>query len=396
MKRHPFYSALLSASLVLIAQVLVACGPTARVKLPPNTALPTHLALLPSDFSIDIPKERIELVRGAVLSELRNRNFIVADDKIVNSTCSSPKCPEMSRLAKDYLIDGFATLKIESFSKTSFLAGYYNELAGSLSVSDRSGKELIAIDHTESERGGLIFNSGQVIQGIISQVNNSGDAAYKELSSQFAKTIVEQLPAPEVSASSTTPESLDVVINSADASWSSPTSYTVCVNGTPKSLAAVIVDSQRASLREIKPGRYCGAFSSLVAPASANGSTFVELRTAYGYSERKAITLPTIAPCELDNRIKPAQSDLAVSCSVVGDDLSRANSGCSKELPLCKADKIVLYSAATNSFSRAAESRRSTIKLPDPKGSYEVVAIGAGGIPSVPVRFPESVNSSTK
>jgi hypothetical protein len=302
----------------------------------------------------------------------------------------------MARLAKDYLIDGFATLKIESFSKNSFLAGYYNELAGSLSVSDRSGKELIAIDHTESERGGLIFNSGQVIQGIISQVNNSGDAAYKELSSQFAKTIVEQLPAPEVSASSTTPESLDVVINSADASWSSPTSYTVCVNGTPKSLAAVIVDSQRASLREIKPGRYCGAFSSLVASASANGSTFVELRTAYGNSERKAITLPTIAPCELDNRIKPAQSGLMVSCSVVGDDLSRANSGCSKELTLCKADKIVLYSATANSFSRAAESRRSTIKLPDPKGSYEVVAIGAGGIPSVPVHFPESVNSSTK
>jgi len=383
----------LFASLAFLS-VLSACGPTIRTKLPPNTALPTHIALLPADTTVDIPKERIELVRSSVLSEMRNRGFIVADEKVVVSLCSNPACPERQRLSQEYLIDGFATLSIGSFSKNSFLAGYYNQLAGSLSITDQSGKELIAVDHTESERGGLIFNSGQVIQGIISQVNNVGDAAYRELSSQFAQEIVSQLPAPSSAARPASAEALDVAIRSATAQWSSPTSYTVCLTGTPHSIASVLVGTQRTSLRESPPGRYCGAFSPLVATAPST-SSFVELRTAYGNSVREAITLPTATPCELDGRLELAQTTLAVQCSTIGGDLSRVDSGCSRTRALCKADKIILYSAQgeSGSYKRAAEARQSSIRLPQLGTTYEVVAMGAGGIPSTPVTFPETTKS---
>lgn len=376
---------------LLCSLLLAACGPTIKTQLPPNTQLPTHLALLPADYSIDIPRERIDLVRGALLSELRNRNFIVADNKVVRSVCTSPSCPERARLTKEYLIDGFATLSISSFSKNSFLAGYYNQLVGSLSVVDVHGKELLAVEHTESERGGLIFNSGQVIQGIISQVNNAGDGAYRELSSQFTKTIVEQLPPPTLTVSTTPPESLEVAISSASAEWNSPSTYTVCVSGTPLSFASVVIDSQRTSLRETQPGRYCGAFSSLVSAHDPN-SSFVELRTAYGNSVRRTITLPSVTPCDLEGRLERAQSALSVSCAMIGNDASRVASGCSQSIPLCKAEKVLLYSAdtATGAYRRAAEARRSTISLPNPQGHYEAVAMAAGGIPSTPVRLPEA------
>jgi hypothetical protein len=380
----------LSSSITIILLVS-GCGPTIRTKLAPNTELPTHIALLPANTAIDIPKERIDLVRNSVLSELRNRGFVVADEKVVSSICSTPACPERTQLSKEYLIDGFASLSIDSFSKNSFLAGYYNQLAGSLSVVDRNGRELIAIDHTESERGGLIFNSGQVIQGIISQVNNAGDAAYRELSSQFAKTIVSQLPAATNTSNTVESEALEVVIRSATAQWSSATSYTVCLVGTPNSIASVIVGSQRTSLRETNPGRYCGAFSPLVA-ASTSGSSFVELRTAYGNSVREAINLPSAVPCELENRLLFAQNTLNVACSSIGGDISRVDSGCSQKTPLCKAERLVLYTADAKlgAYKRAAEARQSSIRLPEPGATYEVVAMGIGGISSTPVRFPET------
>lgn len=390
--RHCKASAAAQA-LFLFVLLSAGCGPTIRTKLPLDAPMPMRLALLPADYSVDIPKERISLVQSSVLSELRNRNFIVADEKVVQSVCSSPSCPERTTLSKDYLIDGFVTLSINSFSKNSFLAGYYNLLTGSLSISDVNGKEVFALDHTESERGGILFNSGQIIQGIISQVNNVGDSAYKELSSQFAKTIVSYLPTATNSSSADAASDLSVTIQSATARWTSPSSYLVCITGSPHSLASVLIGTQKTSLREIKSGYYCGAFSPLVA-TSASNSSFVELRTAYGNSIRQPITLPSTHPCELNGRLQLAQPNVLVSCSIVGNDLSRIDSGCSPTLRACKATKIILYSADNGGYRRVTESKRSIIKLPDTRRAYQFVAIGAGNVPSTPVLFPNAMAST--
>ncbi|MEY4699962.1 MAG: hypothetical protein RL326_149 [Pseudomonadota bacterium] len=379
------------ATLVIGAQ---GCGPTVRSQLPKNTSLPTHIALLPADYSIDIPKERIDLVRQEVIGELRNRNFVVADERVVNSICSSPRCTERDKLGSQHLVEAFATLRLDSFSKRNFLAGYYNTLSGSMSLVDRSGHELITVEHTQSEKGGLLFNSGQLIQGVISQVNSSGDAAYEELASEFAKAVGDELPAPTLAQDARSPEGFSVTISSATAEWDGPSRYSVCLSGTPHSFASVLIGSQRTTLREISPGRYCGAFSGLVA-TSSKSPAFVELRSAFGNSDRESIALPAQGLCELQDRTIYANDTLALQCAMVGRDLSRLHVGCSEKLPPCKAVKIVLFSAPEEQgpYTKWFESSNATAKVAAPPHNVQVVAIGAGGVSSLPASLTSDKES---
>jgi hypothetical protein len=371
---------------LLAGAVLQGCSPTVRTQLPAGSSLPAHIALLPADYSVDIPRERIDLVRSEVISELRNRNFIVAEERMVNTVCSTPACPEKGTLASKYLVDAFATLQIDSFSKNSFVAGYYNQLTGTLSFADKAGAEMVSVNYTESERGGLLFNSGQVIQGVISQVKNTGDAAYEELASEFAKAVVEQLPAPSASTVSARQEGLEVDLLSASAEWQTPSSYLVCVKGTPHSFASLIVGKNRASLREISPGSYCGSFSALVTSSDGTPAT-VELRSAFGNSKREEVSLPARSPCALDQRLRSNDNNITVQCAMVGSDLSKVQLGCSDKLKVCKAEKIVLFSAASEAgpFSKVSESSSASAKVPSVSQNLHVVAFGSGGVPSLPV-----------
>ncbi len=373
---------LVPATLVLSAQ---GCGPKVQSRLPKDTSLPAHIAVLPADYSIDIPKERIDLVRQEIIAELRNRNFVVADERVVSSICSSPRCPERDKLGTQHLVEAFATLMLDSFSKRNFLAGYYNTLSGSVSLVDRSGSELVTVEHTQSEKGGLLFNSGQIIQGVISQVNSSGDAAYEELASEFAKAVADELPAPTLAPNTGAPEGLSVAISSATAEWDGSSRYTVCLSGTPHSFASVLFGSQRTTLREISPGRYCGAFSGLVA-TSSKSPALVELRSAFGNSDRESIDLPAQGLCEIQERTVYASDTLALQCAMVGRDLSRLHIGCSEKISPCKAVKIVLFSASEQQgpYTKWLESTNASTKVINPPGNIQIVAIGAGGVSSLP------------
>lgn len=373
-----------------------ACSPKVTSRLPAGSTLPAHIALLPADYSLDIPRERIDLVRGEIVSELRNHNFIVAEEKIVKSVCSSPACPERARLRSQYLVEAFATLSIDSFSKNNFVAGYYNQLSGRLSLLDPHGTELIAVDYTQSEKGGLLFNSGQIFQGIISQVNNSGDAAYQELASEFAKSVVEQLPAPVQTTAMAQREGLELALQSATAEWNSPTSYTVCLKGTPHSFASLLIGSNQATLRETSPGSYCSAFSALVASTAGTPAT-VELRSVFGNSERRELTLPARSPCALEERVQSSPDHIAIRCALVGQDVSRVQAGCSETIKACNAEKLVLYTATSEAgpFEKWREAASSSTTIAGAPGPIHVVAVGSGGIPSLPVQIPTQ-NTSTR
>jgi hypothetical protein len=383
---------------VLLSTHVAGCGPKIKTALSPNAQVPHHLALLPADYSVDIPRERVDLVRISLLQEMRNRNFIVAEDTLVSKVCSTPQCPERKRLASEYMVDGFVTLTLESFSKNSFLAGYYNQLSGVVSISDVNNKELFALEHTQSERGGLIFNSGQVLQGIISQVKNTGDDAYRDLSQKFALTVAGQLPLPQQSTSVQSPESLDLSLTAAVAQPLTPTSYSVCAQGTPHSIAALLVGTHRTTLREVTPGRYCAAFSSLVA-APESSPAYVELRTVYGNSLRQPVRLPARPPCKLDGRVKVNAGALRVECAAIGRDRSQQESGCVQEEPRCVADKIVLFKATSpnmHSFQKVGESRTAQLSLPGGEASYELIAVDESGTSSVSTSIVHPGNTAAK
>ena len=377
---------------VAICLAASACGPTVKNSLPPGGVLPSSIAVLPADYSGEIPREHVDLVREAIISGLRNQNFIVVEDKVVQSTCSTPQCPEKSTLAGDYLVDSFATISLESFSKNNFLAGYFNELHGKLSITDVSGKELTTIDHTQTESGGVLFQSGQVFQGIISQVKHSSDSVFEDIADSFAKTIIEKLPAHSAPASAQRSEGLEVALTSATVQWSGQSSYTVCAQGTPHSFAYLLLDQTRSSLREISPGRYCGGFSTLVAP-TAGGVQAVELRTAFGNSVRHDITIPVQPPCNLTNRVsRPSPSQVSIACTKMGPNDALPSSGCSSSLSECAAAKVVVYAApqASGPFRKVSESTTQTINVSPSQQTIAVVAIAKGGVSSQPATISGS------
>jgi hypothetical protein len=147
----------------------------------------------------------------------------------------------------------------------------------------------------------------------------------------------------------------------------------------------VLVGNQRATLRETSPGKYCGAFSGLVA-SNAKSPTFVELRSAFGNSDRESVALPAQGLCEVQERAIYANDALALQCAMVGRDLSRLHVGCSEKILPCKATKIVLFSAPEEQgpYTKWIESVTSTTKVGNPPGNVQVVAIGAGGVSSLP------------
>ena len=71
------------ASLTLLALLAVGCGPKLKSSLPHGASLPATIAVLPPDYSVDIPRERIDLVHTAVVRALRNQNFLVVEDRVI-------------------------------------------------------------------------------------------------------------------------------------------------------------------------------------------------------------------------------------------------------------------------------------------------------------------------
>lgn len=367
----------------LLIAATSACAPTVKTALPPGGSLPLTLAVLPPDYSVDIPRERIDLARAAITNELRNRNFVVIEDRVISQLCSSPTCPERSQIAQNYLVDGFATVSLTSFSKTNVIAGYYNQLQGGISISDTSGKELISVTHTENESGGVLLQSGQLFQGIISQIKHSGDGVFDDLADRFAHAVVEKLPAP--STGTAPPEGISLTLTSATAQWSSPSSYTVCANGTPHSFAYLILGANRTPLEEVSPGRYCRAFSALVASPS-HGVEAVELRTAFGNSVRETVSIPAEPPCDLKDRIATLDEHRAdILCSTISGDPSSRGKGCSSSVSHCDAEKVLVYEAPApqGPYRKVSETKSASVTIPQ-ADTVAIVAVGKGGIPSQP------------
>ena len=146
---------------VALSLCLLGCS-APRVK--PSPALASKaiqtVVVLPPQSGTAVTRERLGILRSALQNEFSNQGFVVVDRDVVDATCTDATCSGRGVLIARYPIDAFATLTIDSASRNNFLAGYYNAIVGRLILEDVEGMELLDVRHTESERGGLLFNSG--------------------------------------------------------------------------------------------------------------------------------------------------------------------------------------------------------------------------------------------
>lgn len=376
--------------LASVLTALLGCGPKVKMSEALKQGTPRAVAVLPVNYPSGVQRERVDYLRQSLTSELKNRGFVVLDDTAVNKVCPTSECPNASELTTKYSADGFVELHLDSIARNNFLAGYYNAIRGTMAFEDRMRKPLLEVEHTESERGGLIFNSGQLIQGVISQINNSKQDAYSRLADKFAKTVVSKIPRPKASA---VEEEGDIVAITSVKLTQSKIGDEVCVSATPQLMAFLLLPGQRSNLREVRPGEYCSRLR--LADIGADLSTIsVEVRSPYGSSARQQLK-SDVSSCDLAGliqvRAQGSAKKLVLSCAP-------SVNKCDSRYQNCDAHRFIIYRALSplGPFTKVAEVR--DLAWPLPRGSqadlYQVVAVDKHGNLSIPTAVDTSASDS--
>lgn len=392
---QPLFIALLySLSFCSLGMLLIGCSTQAKVKLQGGQAVPQTLAVLPSPYPSGVQKERVDYIRQGVSRELINQGYLVLDDQLVQSICRGVECASRGELATKHGVMAFALVDVGSSSKNDFVAGYYNAIKGMLSITDPAGGTLAQVEHTESERGGLVFNSGQVFQGIISQVNNYDDSRSNFLADRFARNLVSALPRITPTTSSEETESL--VITSVDVTSTKGGQSQVCAQSQPGLMASLVTKLVRTGLRETRPGMYCGIFR-LDPKRYSLSRLAVEVRSPYGALARKEITAPDKQLCDLQGRVRfvsdNGKNKVLIKCAsfepVITENIGEE---CGEHKGAhCGHHRLLIYRSTsdTGPFQKVAEVKASSwIDTQAPKGKqafYSVVSVDTSGGYSVPV-----------
>lgn len=328
--------------LAVFLAVLCACAP--KVKLAPavGSSVPRAVALLPGTFPDWLRAERREVIELEFLRALQESGYIVADPQLVSGICGAEgDCLAGRDQLRDHLqVKGFLQLKIASSAKRNFLAGYVDDLRGTAVLQDAAGGELAVIDHTEIEQGGLLFNSGQVLTGVESSLENYGDPGFRKLARRFAEAVVKALPTPQHSESGISAPQITKV----EAARIGPERLSVCVAGENGVSASLRIGGESFPLSMPAPGMFCGyVWSRLLPLAMAQ----VELRSPFGTAARAPLPLNSLVPCSAEKlilvAIQPASQGhvLKISCAAEG---VKSFSEC-QPVPGCGFDSVEVYQA---------------------------------------------------
>lgn len=347
---------------------LIGCGSSFKANPQFQGKAPKLVALLPIKFPESLRKPRQDALTQALIAEMKNGGYLIVDPAIVERVCGSDStCPARSELSKRYAIDAYAEVEIDSASTNNFLAGYVDRVSGTLRLQTPAGAEILTAKHAETDAGGLLFNSGQVLTGLQTEVQNFDSDKFGLLANRFAKRLVSTVPHSDGAIELRQPAKL----TSTEAKSLHPRIYEVCANGSPEGVAALSLGRRKTTLREVSPGRYCGIYR--LEPA-AKSDAMVELRSAYGDIARLPVAISQAPMCNLEGKL--AVRSLAKGYEV---DLSQP----------CPGGKVFVYrgDSKIGPYEKIGEIRGKTLKDSKVGASpiYQVISVSSDGTFSLPV-----------
>lgn len=282
---------------------LTACGPKVQISPEFVPFRPPYIALLPVDAPSSIQRERAAYLVELLRIGLEDKGYVLLDADVVERYCADVSCqPGRAALVKQFGVTKFVSLKLESISNVNFVAGYYSALSGELQLQEADASVLYEAIHTERDSGGVILESGQLIQAVINQARSGEEGAIDDLSSGFVDELLDKLPSGLEIAQNEAGRA--VAIETAEVSTYRGAVKRVCVKGTQGSLAWLHSKSakSRAELKEVSRGLYCGVFR-LVGPWSLDSGLRVELRSAFGDVARQKISKEQINFASISNSL---------------------------------------------------------------------------------------------
>ena len=266
--------------LLILLLLFSACGPTITKSAKFSEDKNPYIALIPSKNVEGISREKLEYISQLVRLKLESKGYILLTLDIIKNECIDLECSNSGDITSKYKIGKIAHINLESSSSIDFLAGYYSSLTGELSLEDNQGRSLYSASHTERDSGGLILESGQVIQAIINQVRNGDEGSIDKVSYRFVSALLREVPKVEARPAGSGNEPLYLNGVTHNKYLEDVTKF--CAMGTPSQSAWLISSSKEsAELKEIKSGEYCGAFR-MEGPWAISNNLKVELRSAFG------------------------------------------------------------------------------------------------------------------
>lgn len=262
---------------LFILVFLTACTSTQVLVKPTRDSLPARVTFLPVEVETDLTREHLETVTRSAIASLRNRGYLVSE-----STAFVANQPSV-------------VLAIETLRRDTVLAGHVNIITGRLRFQDAQGNILAENKHTESERGGLLFNSGQVLKGILSEINNQDDRSFDDWIERFTNRLARSLPEPDLAAEQQlTPPEIQNIRTSRAAQG-----QRVCFVGPADHLATLRVGSTTFPMREIASrSEYCVLLPLRLLTGENTNSAAVTLLSPFGLRATAAIDLQqTEVPC---------------------------------------------------------------------------------------------------
>lgn len=145
------------------------------------TKLPDTLKIAKVSVDDDISREKLDLISKVLKLRLESKGYRVVSD-LASNHYQENKYPEVN-------------LTLDR-GGANFGLGYWDTVSGEVKVEEQRslqrGDPQLIYSHEDSvsRRGGLIFNTGQVVTGLLSQINRFKDDAFSVLSSELTSKLL--------------------------------------------------------------------------------------------------------------------------------------------------------------------------------------------------------------
>lgn len=367
----------------MMCSFLSACGPTVIQGVAPLGSIDGGIAVLPIAAESDMQREKLAQIQEAFIRELNSSGFSVLSRDAVNAICSTPECAERSALFSSRGVKHLLAVKLDGSYETNAVAGYYNALSGLATLINTDGSVALSVEHTESEKGGILFNTGQVIEAFRSARKGFEDP-FEDLTNRFATKVVSRLPRPGVESNAALSK---VSIRSVATQPLGNSRYRVCAEGDAQAQAKLIVNNFKYALRETKTGTYCTVLLSGIALHGASEPRIV-LESSYGGSAQRLVSLPGTGVCNPSKAVyRGTGTSIVFGCDKTSGD---SKEQCERDILACKESNLYVYSGDSNGgpYSKVGKIKDMLWRgsTTTPEASLAVLSVSPDGATSTPVQ----------
>ena len=384
-------------SILLGMSILVGCS---AFSTQPNLAPPISgtIALLPIQTDSDLQREKLVTLHQTITQELRANGYSILGSPDVLRICADVSdCSPL--LAIKFGVKDILSIKLDASHSVGFLGSYYNSLSGNISLSDPAGNSISAFSVSESEKGGVLFNTGQVLEALKFSGSDTADA-FSQLSAKFATAVAAGLPKAASPDSKEARQSIQ--ISDTHVTPIKESQYKVCAQGSKHAIAKLAVATNQYPLREGTPGNYCAVIPSLALvpnePQKNPEKQIVEprliarivLTSPFGDSTQKDIDIAGFSSCAADQLlIRKTQSpgaEVLLSCM---DKEAKHDANCNRLLAQCAKTIFIIFdsASATDPYEKIGTISAKKTSLNAKKPTIVALSVSPDGATSIPVEI---------